>query len=78
MPRRSRESAVISDTGYYGMWLSRDGRITAAPDRVITGKGPFRDGGRYWDQTSDLFRVRDEYGGQHSPTERENSPWTPP
>ena len=33
--------------------------ITAAPNRVIAGQGPFRAGGRYWDRTSDLFRVRE-------------------
>ena len=27
--------------------------------RVSVGQGPFRAGGRYWDRTSDLFRVRE-------------------
>ena len=35
-------------------------------------------GGRYWDRTSDLFRVRDKHRAQHSPTEHENSPWISP
>ena len=26
---------------------------------VCAGQAPFRDGGRYWDRTSDLFRVRE-------------------
>ncbi len=29
------------------------------PDRVSAGQGLFRAGGRYWDRTSDLFRVRE-------------------
>jgi hypothetical protein len=38
----------------------------------------FRTGGRYWDRTSDLFRVRHKFRAQHSPAEHENRPWTSP
>jgi len=38
----------------------------------------FRTGGRYWDRTSDLFRVRHKNRAQHSPAEHENRPWTSP
>ena len=41
--------------------------ITATPDRVVAGPGSFRARGRYWDRTSDLFRVRDKHRAQHSP-----------
>src|ERR1035437_9439655 len=34
--------------------------------------------GRYWDRTSDLFRVRDKHRAQHSPVEHENSPSASP
>lgn len=34
--------------------------------------------GRYWDRTSDFFRVRDKQRAQRSPTKHENSPWTSP
>ena len=63
---------MISDTGYLGIWLFRDGE-SQRPLTALSSQGPFRDGGRYWDRTSDLFRVRDRCRGQHPPVEREQS-----
>jgi hypothetical protein len=51
---------------------------TASGLRFRSVRGRFRTSGRYWDRTSDLFRVRDKIRAQHSPAEHENSPLTAP
>jgi hypothetical protein len=64
-PLDRKQATTVTDTN--GLW-------PASP----LLRGPFSTSGRYWDRTSDLFRVRDKHRAQHSPTEHENSPWTSP
>ena len=53
-------------------------RYDTPAELLLQGQGPFRAGGRYWDRTSDLFRVRQKYCAQHSPAEHENRPYASP
>jgi len=64
-----------------GVPWSRRGHFRPVPDPQKTAPNPrFRrsgavleTGGRYWDRTSDLFRVRHNNRAQHSPAEHEMS-----